>query len=71
LKESSSRKTSSHSQRKRKKRNNSKSHDPEDFKKSKPPIFYGEINKGEEAKVWFLGLKKYFRVHDYFEYLKA
>jgi hypothetical protein len=29
----------------------SKSHDPEEFKKSKPPTFDGEIKKGEEAKV--------------------
>jgi hypothetical protein len=68
---SSSRKTSSHSQRRRKKRKHSKSHDPEEFKKSKPPTFDGEIKKGEEAEVWLLGLKKYFRVHDYSENLKA
>jgi hypothetical protein len=48
-KESSSRKTSLHSQRKRKKRKHSKSHDPEEFKKSKPPTFDGEMKKGEEA----------------------
>jgi hypothetical protein len=54
-----------------KKRKHSKSHDPEEFKKSKPPTFDGEIKKGEEAEVWLLGLKKYFRVHDYSENLKA
>jgi hypothetical protein len=70
-KESSSRKTSSHSQRRRKKKKHSKSHDPEEFKKSKPPTFDGEIKKGEEEEVWLLGLKKYFKVHDYFENLKA
>jgi hypothetical protein len=70
-KESSSSKTSSHSQRKRKKRKHSKSHDPEEFKKAKPLTFDGEIKKGEEAKVWLLGLNKYFRVHDYFENLKV
>jgi hypothetical protein len=63
--------TSSHSQRRRKRRKHSKSHDPEEFKKSKPPTFDGEIKKGEEAKAWILGLKKYFRVHDYSENLKA
>jgi hypothetical protein len=67
---SSSRKTSSHSQRKGKKRKNSKSHDPEEFKKSKPPSFNGVIKKGEEVEPWLLGLKMYFRVHDYFENLK-
>jgi hypothetical protein len=70
-KESSSGKTSSHSQTRGKKRKHSKSHDPEEFKKSKPPTFDGEIKKGEEAEVWLLGLKKYFRVHDYSENLKA
>jgi hypothetical protein len=44
---------------------------PEDFKKAKPPTFDGEIKKGEEVEVWLLGLKKYFRVHDYSENLKA
>jgi hypothetical protein len=34
-------KTSSHSQRKRKKMKHSKSHDPEEFKKAKPPTFNG------------------------------
>jgi hypothetical protein len=29
------------------------------------------IKKGEEAEPWLLGLKKYFRVHDYSENLKA
>jgi hypothetical protein len=67
----SSGKTSSHSQTRRKKRKKSKSHDLEDFKKAKPPTFDGEIKKGEEAKFWLLGLKKYFRVHVYSKNLKA
>jgi hypothetical protein len=66
----SSGKTSSHSQTRIKKRKQSKIHDPEEFKKSKPPTFDGEIKKGEEAKVWLLSLKKYFRVHDYSKNLK-
>jgi hypothetical protein len=41
------------------------------LKKAKPPSFDGEIKKGEEAKAWLLGLKKYFRVHDFSENLKA
>jgi hypothetical protein len=60
-----------HSQRKRKKRKHSKRHDPEEFKKAKPPTFDGEIKKGEEVEVWLLGLKKYLRVHDYSENLKV
>jgi hypothetical protein len=39
------------------------------LKKAKPPTFDGEIKKGEETKVCLLGLKKYFRVHDYYENL--
>ena len=68
---SSSSKDSSHSQRKGKKQKHSKSHDPEEFKKAKPPSLNEEIEKGEEVEAWLLGLKKYFRVHDYFENLKA
>jgi hypothetical protein len=70
-KESSSGKTSSHSQTRGKKRKHSKSHDPKEFKKSKPPTFDGYIKKGEEYEVWLLSLKKYFRFHDYSENLKA
>jgi hypothetical protein len=70
-KDSSSGKTSSHSQTRGKKRKHSKSRDPEEFKKSKPPTFEGEIKKGKEAKVWLLGLKNYFKVHDYSKNLKA
>jgi hypothetical protein len=67
----SSRKTSSHSQKKGKKRKHSKIHDPKEFKKSKPPSFNGDIEKGKEAEACLLGLKKYFRVHDYSKNLKA
>jgi hypothetical protein len=67
----SSGKTSSHSQMRKKKRKKSKSHDPEEFRKAKPPTFNGYIKKGAEAEVWLLDLKKYFRVHDYSENLKA
>ena len=70
-KESSSGKTSSHSHTRGNKRKHSKSCDHEEFKKDKPPTFDGEIKKGEEDKVWLLSLKKYFRVHEYYENLKA
>jgi hypothetical protein len=49
----------------------SKSHCLEEFRKVKRPYFNGEIKKGEEAEAWLLGLKKYFRVHDFSENLKA
>jgi hypothetical protein len=68
---SSSSKTSSYSQRKQKKQKTSKSHKFEEFKKVKPPSFDDEIKKGEEVEAWLLGLKKYFRVHDFSENLKA
>jgi hypothetical protein len=68
---SSSSRTSSCSQRKWKKINLSKGHNFEEFRKEKPPSFDGEIKKGEEAKAWLLGLKKYFRVRDFSEKLKA
>jgi hypothetical protein len=68
---SSSRRTSSYSQRKQKKQKTSKSHKFEEFRKAKPPSFDGEIKKGEEDEAWLLGLKKYFRVHDFSENLKA
>jgi hypothetical protein len=41
------------------------------FKKAKAPSFNGEIEKGEEAEAWLLSFKKYFKVHDYSENLKA
>jgi hypothetical protein len=68
---SSSSRTSSYSRRKQKKQKNSKGHKFEEFGKAKPPSFNGEIKKGEEVEAWLLGLKKYFRVHDFLENLKA
>jgi hypothetical protein len=68
---SSSSRTSSYSRRKQRKQKTSKSHKFEEFRKAKPPSFNGEIKKGEEAEAWLLGLKKYFRVHDFSENLKA
>jgi hypothetical protein len=55
---------------KKKKKRHSKSSLTEEFKKEKPPTFDGEIKKGEEAEAWLLGLKKYFRVHNYSENTK-
>ena len=31
-----------------------------EFKKIKPPMFNGEVEKGEEAEVWLSRMKKYF-----------
>jgi hypothetical protein len=67
----SSSRANSHSQKKGRKKNHSKIRGPKEFRKAKPPSFDGEMKKGEEAEPWFLGLKKYFRVHDYSENLKA
>jgi hypothetical protein len=68
---SSSSRTSSYSQKKQKKQKTPKRYKFEEFKKAKPPSFDGEIKKGEEVEAWLLGLKKYFRVHDFSENLKA
>ena len=42
-----------------------------EFKKIKPPMFNGEIEKGEEAETWLFGMKKYFQIYNYFDELKA
>jgi hypothetical protein len=68
---SSNSRTSSYSPRKQKKQKTSKSHKFEEFRKAKPPSFNSEIKKGEEVEAWLLGLKKYFKVHDFSENLKA
>jgi hypothetical protein len=70
-KELSSDEVSSYSQRKRKRKNHSKSSMPNEFKKSKPPTFDGEIKKGEEVEAWLLSLNKYFKVHEYYDNMKA
>lgn len=44
---------------------------PEEFKKDKPPTFDGNMKKVEDAKAQFLGMKKFFRIHDYSENMKA
>jgi hypothetical protein len=67
---SSSSRANSHSRRKGKKHKCSKNHDPEEFKKAKPPSVDGEIKKGEEVEAWLVVLKKYFRFHDYSKKLK-
>jgi len=43
----------------------------EEFKKERYPTFYGEMKKLQDAKAWFLGMNKLFRLHDYSENMKA
>ena len=31
-----------------------------EFKKINPPMFNGEVDRGEKAEAWLLGMKKYF-----------
>ena len=31
----------------------------DEFKKARPPTFNGEVNTGQEAEAWLLGMKKY------------
>ena len=33
-------------------------------------MFNGEIKKGEEAKAWLSGMKKYFQIYNYYDELK-
>ena len=55
--------SSSSHENKRKRRYENRSHD--EFKKEMPPTFNGEVNNGQEAKAWILGMRKYFQVQDY------
>ena len=42
-----------------------------EFKKIKPPMLNGEIEKGEEVEARLSGMKKYFQIYNYFDELKA
>jgi len=44
---------------------------PKEFKKKKPPTFDGEINKSQDVEAWLLYTKKFFRLQDYSENMKA
>ena len=52
------------SSHKRKRRRHHRDHSWDEFKKDKPPTFDGEVNIGQEAKAWLLGIKKYFQVQE-------
>ena len=41
-----------------------------ELKKIKPPMFNGEIEKGEESEAWLSGMKKYFQIYNYSDELK-
>ena len=53
---------SSFRENKRKRHYQNSSHD--EFKKARPSTFNGEINNGQEAESWLLGMRKYFQVQD-------
>ena len=44
---------------------------PKVFKKEKPPTFDGEMKKSEYVEAWWLGMKNFFRFHDYLENMKS
>ena len=52
-------------------RGSEKKYFPKEFKKSKPPTFDGEMKKSKDVEAWFLGMKKFFRLHDYSKNMKA
>ena len=41
-----------------------------EFKKIKPPMFDGEIQKGEEEEAWLSRMKNYFQIYNYSNELK-
>jgi len=43
----------------------------DEFKKAKPPTFDGEMKKPRDGEAWFLSMRKFFRLHEYSENMKA
>ena len=43
----------------------------DEFKKSKPLTFDGELKKPKDVEAWFLGTRKFFEMHDYTKNMKA
>ena len=62
---------SSHSDITRKRKYNPYEEILGEFKKIKPPMFNGEVGKGEEVEAWLSGMKKYFQIYNYPDRLKA
>jgi len=44
---------------------------PDEFKKENPPTFDGEMKKTHDAEVWFLAMRKLFRLHDYSKNMRS
>jgi hypothetical protein len=42
-----------------------------EMKKIKPPTFDGEHKKDEDAETWFLGMRKYFQLHNYSSHVEG
>jgi hypothetical protein len=42
-----------------------------EMKNLNPPCFDGEREREDDAKAWFLGLKRYFQLHNYSSNLEA
>ena len=42
-----------------------------EIRKIKPPTSDGENKKGEDAKAWFLGMRKYMCLHNYSSNVEA
>lgn len=43
----------------------------DEFKKAKPPTFDGEMKKPQDVEAWLLGMRKFFRLHDYLDNMKS
>jgi len=52
-------------------RRNDKEYLSNEFKKEKPPTFDGEMKKSKDVEACFLGMRKFLRLHDYSENMKA
>jgi len=42
-----------------------------EFRKIRAPTYEGEVNMGEKDEEWFLGMSKYFQVHNYSSVMQA
>ena len=42
-----------------------------EMNKIKPPTFYGENKKDEDADTWFLGMRKYFQLQNYSSHIEG
>lgn len=51
-------------------RRNDRGYFSDEFKKEKPPTFDGEIKRSQDAEAWLLGMRIFFRLHDYSENMK-